>query len=87
MYYYTGILSPAEIAAVDMLASKQMLLEQYPDLPHRREAHAPGTRLKALVLLAESPFRFGVQQARRFVRQKSAWRFRRLLWCVRLLFR
>ena len=87
VYYYTGILSPAEIAAVDMLASKRMLAEQYPDLPHRRGAHAPGTRLKALGWLAVSPLLYAGQQAQRLVRQKSAWRFRRLLWRVRLLFR
>ena len=87
VYYYRGILSPAEIAAVDMLVWKQALQEQYPDLPHRRGAYAPGTRLKALGLLAVSPLRYGVGQAQRLVRQKSAWRFRRLLWRVKLLFR
>ena len=87
VYYYTGILSPAEIAAVDMLVSKQILLERYPNLPHRREAHTPWTRLKALGWLAVSPLLYAVHEAKRIMREKSAWRFRRLLWRVKLLFR
>ena len=87
VYYYTGILSPAETVALDMLLWKEKVVEYYPDLPHYKDNPRLSTRIKALGLLAISPFSFAVQQVRSFFRHDPAWRLRRLLRRVRMVFR
>jgi hypothetical protein len=85
VYYYAGILRPAEVAAVSMLVWKEKLLEYYADLP--RHQHGLSTRIGAIGLLALSPFNYAVQQVRSIFRHDAGWQVRRLARRVRMLLR
>jgi hypothetical protein len=79
VYYYTGILTSAEVAAVDMLVWREKLLDYYPDLPHREARHGLWTRVKACGHIALAPFKFAVNQARFLRRHDPKWRLMRLM--------
>ncbi len=79
VYYYPGVLTGPEVAAVDMLVWKEKLDEYYPDLPHSGERRGLPCGLAAVGLVCLSPLRFVAHQLRLFIRQNSAWRSRRLL--------
>jgi hypothetical protein len=79
VYYYTDILGPTEVAALDMLVWKERLAEYYPDLPHRQDRRPLATRIKALGLVVSSPFSYAIHQVRQFFRYDTAWRLRRVL--------
>ncbi len=87
VYYYTGILSPAETVVLDILVWKEKVLEYYPDLPRCQGEPRLSTRIKALGLLATSAFSYAARQVRLFFRHDSAWRLRRLLRRVRMVVR
>ncbi len=86
VYYYVDVLRPSEIAALDLLVSRQKIREMYPDLPPRREA-GWGRWLGALGWLVLSPYRYAASQVRRLVQQSPRWRARRFVWRVASLFR
>lgn len=87
VYAYRGVLEAPEVAAVDALVWRKKLDEYYPDLPHRDERAKPATRLRALGLLAASPFHYAWQQLVQVVRHDSAWRLGRLWRRMRTLVR
>ncbi len=79
IYYYRGILAPAEVAAVDTLVWTEKLLEHYPDLPHRGQRHPISARIGALGLLAMAPYRFAAHQVGLLGRHSPRWRLSRIL--------
>ena len=79
IYYYTGILSPTELAVVDRLVWKERLLEHYPNLPHWGRRHPWGARVRALGIAFLSPLAYGFRQVRAIFGKDPAWRVRRLL--------
>ncbi len=87
VYYYTGVLSSTELAAVDMLVWKEKLFEFYPDLPHRQDKYRFLTRAKALCLVIVSPFRYALGQLGTLLRRDTTWQLRRLLRRVRMITR
>ena len=87
VYYYTGILTPTETLVLDMLVWKEKVLEYYPDIPHWKDKPRLSTRIKALGLLATSPFSYAFRLVRLFFRHGPAWRLRRLLRRVRIVVR
>jgi hypothetical protein len=86
VYYYTEILTPAEVAAVKMLAWNSKVGEHYPDLPAPARSGL-GTRLGALGLLGVSPFAYLHQQVVALFRHNTAWRLRRMLKRLGIAFR
>ncbi|MHC4610063.1 MAG: sulfotransferase [Planctomycetota bacterium] len=87
VYYYPGILTPAEVAAVDMLVWREKLLEYYPDLPHREARQGLWTRAKACGHVALEPFKFAASQARLLRRHDPKWRLMRLMRRLRIAVR
>lgn len=87
VYYYTGILSPAETVVLDMLVWKEKVLEYYPDIPHWKGKPRLSTRIKALGLLATSPFSYAIPQVRLLFGHDPVWRLRRLLRRLRMVVR
>jgi hypothetical protein len=57
-YYYVNRLTPAEIKALDMMTSRRLIREFYPDLPHLKRPPGLSAIPKAVGLIATGPFRF-----------------------------
>jgi hypothetical protein len=87
VYYYTGILEPSEIAAVDMLAWTEQIEAFYPDLPHADERPRASARIRALGLLLASPFKLAARQAALLRRHDAGWQLRRMLRRARMILR
>lgn len=58
VHYYTGTLTPAIIASLDMLAEMDEVREWYPDLPHLGRSVSAAVKAKAMARVAVSPLQF-----------------------------
>ncbi len=59
LYYYVDRLSPAEIAALDLVVSRRWIEHYYPNLPHRSKPRTAAATLGGFWLVALGPFHYG----------------------------
>lgn len=61
---YVSLLSPAEMAALDVLLDDRLLKRFYPGLPHDRTSRGWRVRLAAWTLIAVGPLRYAADKIR-----------------------
>lgn len=62
LYYYINTLTPAEIAAMDLMTDHKLLHKYYPSLPHYQQRPGLGAKIVGVLLVAISPFRFVIDK-------------------------
>jgi len=87
VFYYRTVLDPADIAALDMLVSRRLADEHYPERPHRGERVPGRVRVAALWRVIKSPFVYAAKQVTLLRRENPWWRIRRTAHRLRTLFR
>jgi hypothetical protein len=68
--YYTTTLTPAEILAIDLMASRTLLRALYPELPHYRARYSASVWAKAIGLIGLGLLRYPIQMTRHALRNK-----------------
>ena len=82
LYYYMNLLSRSDIAAVQMLAAKDLLRKYYPTLPHNTQPLSTGARCVGLWLIFTGLLRYGIDRIRWARRMNSSFirrTYRRLI--------